>query len=199
MASPTSLSASLAWICLALLLAAAVWHDVRSHRIPNRLVVSGFLLGLMINGLLPQLTAMPVGQMGGLGWGSSLLGGAIGLAVLLPMYLMRALGAGDVKLMAMVGAFVGPEAVLGAAVATLVAGGVLALAAALHGRVAGLMLRNLRTMLTSSAVQLGAGEAPQIAGLAVSAGKLPYAVAIAAGTVAYLALGWIAGAWAYQV
>jgi prepilin peptidase CpaA len=61
------------------------------------------------------------------------------------------------------------------------------------------MLRNVRTMLTSRAVQLGAGEAPQIAGLAVSAGKLPYAVAIAAGTVAYLALGWIAGAWAYQV
>ena len=187
MAIPASLIASATWLCLALLLAAAVWHDLRSHRIPNRLVVSGFLLGLTLNGLLPQLATLPPGQMGGLGWGSSLLGAAAGLAVLLPMYLMRALGAGDVKLMAVVGAFVGPEAVLGAAVATLVAGGVLALAAALHGRVAGLMLRNVRTLLTSSVVQLGSGGSPQVPALAQSAGKLPYAVAIAAGTAGYLA------------
>ncbi len=187
MALPSSLIASIAWVCLALLLAAAVWHDVRSHRIPNQLVVSGILLGLVFNGLLPLLAALPPGSLGSLGWASSLLGAAAGLAVLLPMYLLRALGAGDVKLMAMVGAFVGPEAVLGAAVATLVAGGVLALGAALRGQVVGLMLRNVRTLLTSSVVLLGSGGSPQVPAVAQSAGKLPYAVAIAAGTAGYLA------------
>lgn len=187
MAAPSSLTASIAWVCLALLLALAVWHDVRSHRIPNPLVVSGILLGVALNGLLPLLAALPPGHLGSLGWGSSLLGVAAGLAVLLPMYLLRALGAGDVKLMAMVGAFVGPEAVLGAAVATLVAGGVLALGAALRSQVVGLMLRNVRTLLTSSVVQLGAGGSPQVPAVAQSAGKLPYAVAIAAGTACYLA------------
>lgn len=187
MTPPTTPISAVAWVCLAVLLAAAVWHDVRSHRIPNPLVLCGILLGVLINGALPQWASVPAGQLGGLGWGGALGGAAAGLAVLLPMYLMRALGAGDVKLMAMVGAFVGAEAVLGAAVATLVAGGVLAVAAALRSRVVGRMLRNVGTLLTSSAVQLGAGELPQIGGVAQSAGQLPYAVAIAAGTASYLA------------
>jgi prepilin peptidase CpaA len=46
------------------------------------------------------------------------------------MYAMRALGAGDVKLMAMIGAFVGPGAVAGITLLTLLAGGVLALGVA---------------------------------------------------------------------
>ena len=171
---------------LALLLAMAVWRDVQSHRIPNRLVLSGLLLGLACNGLLPLVAQPPLGQFGTLGWSDSLLGALVGLAALLPMYLLRALGAGDVKLLAMVGAFLGPQAVLGAALGTLVAGGALALAAALHWRVVGVMLGNVKTMLQSGVVQLGAGEAPQLLQPQVSAGQLPYAIAIAAGTVGYV-------------
>lgn len=171
---------------LALLLAVAVWRDIQSHRIPNRLVLSGLLLGLTCNGLLPLLAQAPIAQVGTLGWTDSLLGALAGLAVLLPMYLLRALGAGDVKLLAMVGAFIGPQAVLGAALGTLVAGGVLALAAALRWRVVGLMLGNVKTMVQSGVVQLGAGEAPRMVQPGASAGQLPYAIAIAAGTVGYL-------------
>lgn len=178
--------AALVQASLAGLLAMAVWSDVQSHRIPNRLVLSGLLLGLTCNGLLPLVADPPLGQIGTLGWTDSLLGALAGLAVLLPMYLLRALGAGDVKLLAMVGAFVGPQAVLGAALGTMVAGGVLAVAAALRWRVVGVMLGNVKTMVQSGVVQLGAGEAPRMVQPSESAGQLPYAIAIAAGTVGYL-------------
>lgn len=178
--------AALVQASLAGLLAMAVWSDVQSHRIPNRLVLSGLLLGLTCNGLLPLVADPPLGQIGTLGWTDSLLGALAGLAVLLPMYLLRALGAGDVKLLAMVGAFVGPQAVLGAALGTMVAGGVLAVAAALRWRVVGVMLGNVKTMVQSGVVQLGAGEAPRMVQPSASAGQLPYAIAIAAGTVGYL-------------
>lgn len=185
--------AALVQASLAILLATAVWSDVQSHRIPNRLVLSGLLLGLTCNGLLPLVADPPLGQIGTLGWTGSLLGALAGLAVLLPMYLLRALGAGDVKLMAMVGAFIGPQAVLGAALGTLVAGGVLAVAAALRWRVVGVMLGNVKTMVQSGVVQLGAGETPRMVQPSASAGQLPYAIAIAAGTVGYLVWASLAG------
>ncbi len=178
--------AAVVLLILAILLAIAVWGDVQSHRIPNRLVLSGLLLGLTCNGLLPLWAQPPHGQIGTLGWADALLGMAAGLAVLLPMYLLRALGAGDVKLLAMVGAFLGPQAVLGAALGTLVAGGVLALAAALRWRVVGAMLSNVSAMVQSGVVQLSAGETPRVVQPLASAGQLPYAIAIAAGTAGYL-------------
>ncbi|HBI68974.1 MAG TPA: hypothetical protein DDZ22_08115, partial [Massilia sp.] len=51
----------------------------------------------------------------------------LGLAFLLPMYALRLIGAGDVKLLAMVGAFVGAGQILSIALIALIAGGVLAL------------------------------------------------------------------------
>jgi prepilin peptidase CpaA len=57
----------------------------------------------------------------------SLAGAALGLALLLPLYAIGGMGAGDVKLFAGVGAWVGPAATLGAFVASAVVGGVMAL------------------------------------------------------------------------
>jgi hypothetical protein len=57
----------------------------------------------------------------------------VGLVALLPMYLLRAMGAGDVKLMGLVGVFLGPLHVLGATLSILLVGGVLALVFAIHG------------------------------------------------------------------
>ena len=45
--------------------------------------------------------------MSGLGW--SLVGTIVGLALLLPLYAIGGMGAGDVKLLAGVGAWVGPQ------------------------------------------------------------------------------------------
>lgn len=173
---------------LGTLLALAVWHDVRSRRIPNLLVLPGALAGVALNSWLPAGHGLFDAPFGGLGAGAGLAGLAAGLAVLLPMYLLRAMGAGDVKMMAMVGAFLGPRALLEAALWSLLAGGALALAAALcSGRLTAL-LGNAYQMLLHALVRTLAGAGGGIDAPAAASGKLPYAIAIACGTVLYLTL-----------
>ena len=104
---------------LAGMLATATIEDVRSRRIPNVLVALGLIAGL-------ALSALP----GGAGLLNASAGIAIGAAAFMPLYLMGGMGAGDVKLMAAVGAFVGGPAALVAAIYALAAGGALSLAAA---------------------------------------------------------------------
>jgi prepilin peptidase CpaA len=98
------------------------------------------------------------------------------------MYLLRALGAGDVKLMAMCGAFLGPLAVLEAVLLTLLAGGVLAIAAALLGRRLRQVLKNAYHMLLGTLLQSLAGGPATVAEPPAVTGKLAYAFAIASGT-----------------
>jgi len=167
---------SLPTLLLCVLLAGAVWHDVRRRRIPNVLAGGGALAALLLHAVLT-----PAG--GGLGMPAALGGMALGLALLLPMYVLRALGAGDVKLMAMVGAFVGPQQVLAATLLTLLAGGLLALAvAACTGMLRQVLGNGYRMLLHSMARGLGGGDVRLDAPCAAS-GKLPYAIAIASGTL----------------
>jgi len=118
----------------------------------------------------------------------------VALVGMLPLYALRAMGAGDVKLMMMVGAFLGPMQTLGVVVLTFVSGGVLAIVMALWQRSFRQLATNLRFMLTTSAVRAAGGQAPRFEPLAQTAGRMPYAVAIAAGTVLQLILvrsgGW---------
>lgn len=180
-------------ILLCCLLALAVWNDLRTRRIPNPLVFGGALLGLALNTLYPAGDGLYTAPFGGLGLLWSLAGLGAGLGLLLPMYMLRTLGAGDVKLMAMVGAFVGPHAVLGCTLATLMAGGVLALVvAAWSGRLRAL-LRNTYHMGLHALFRGLGGETPRIEAPAEASGRLPYAVAIAAGTLPYLAFGALTG------
>ena len=177
-------------VLMALLLVAAV-IDIKTGRIPNWLVFSGALYALVYNTMSP-LYARDIGILFALG------GLAVGLVSLLPAYLFRVMGAGDVKLMAMIGAFVGASATVGAVLATLVAGGVLALALAMWSGRTVRLLRNVAAVSRGTMVTMTTG----IGGLAVhdgpSAGKMPYGVAIAVGTIAYLVLsqlGFVGGAW----
>ena len=172
-------------LCLALLaglLGAALWHDLRTRRIPNRLVLWGTVGGVLLNSMLPAGAGLFQQPFGGLGLLQSLAGAAAGLALLLPMYLLRALGAGDVKLMAMCGAFLGPDAVLEAALLTFLCGGVLALAAALAGQRLRQVLKNTYHMMLGALLHSLAGGAATIAEPPAATGKLAYAFAIASGT-----------------
>ncbi|MBA5606950.1 prepilin peptidase [Duganella sp. FT3S] len=173
---------------LAALLAAAVWHDVRTRRIPNRLVLGGALAGLAFQALLAPGAGLFATPFGALGLLDGLAGLGLGLALLLPMYLLGAMGAGDVKLMAMCGAFLGPRDVLGAALLTMLAGGVLALLVALgSGRLAQ-VLANLRQLLLHALVRAGTGGTTRLDAPPVPTGKLAYAIAIATGTALQLLL-----------
>jgi len=177
------------WLALApmgLLLLASVWTDVKEGRIPNQFVFSGLVLGILLNTALPEGQGFASSLPGGLGLWGALAGAAIGLAVMLPMYLLRAMGAGDVKLMAMVGAFLGPEDILGAALGTFLAGGVLSLGYAWKTGVLRRTLQNIRFILYSGAVKMAGGGSSSLDNAPETAGKFPYAVAIAVGTLGYL-------------
>ncbi|UGQ46183.1 A24 family peptidase [Massilia endophytica] len=92
--------------------------DLTLRRIPNVLVAAGLLLALAL-----RCTADPQWSTA-LDW---LAGAMAGLLVFLPMYVLRGMAAGDVKLMAMVGGFTGAAGALVTAVLTALAGGALAL------------------------------------------------------------------------
>jgi prepilin peptidase CpaA len=163
------------------LLVIATWHDIRNRRIPNVLVFTGAVVGLLLN------TALP-GDMGGLGPLDSVAGLTVGLASFLPLYLLRMMGAGDAKLMAMVGAFLGVRGVIGAVLCVLLAGGVLALAAAWRqGDLRGLLYRTMMYFIAPESLRQLPLTAGNLSGLSKSA-SLPYGLAIAAGTAAYLAV-----------
>ena len=167
-------------IVILLLIVAAV-SDYRTRRIPNWLVLAGALYAVIYN------TALPPTPHDNILF--PLTGLALGLLLFLPLYLLRAMGAGDVKLLAMVGAFLGPGDTFYAALSTMIAGGVLAILFVLARGKALPMLRNLTSVFHLSVVSVASGGAPnlQIAPQA-SAGKLPYGVAIAIGTIGYLVL-----------
>ena len=158
------------------LVAVAAGFDIKSRRIPNWLVLVGLIASFSI-----QLMA---GSDGFKAWGLGLL---VGFGLFLPLYLLRAMGAGDVKLMAMVGSFLGPLAALGAALTTLVVGGVLAIAVALWSGALSHTLTNVRIVLTQTMLKTLPGGV-QLEAPPASAGHLPYAVAIAAGTFIHLIL-----------
>jgi len=174
---------SVALASLAALLIAAVATDLRSRRIPNRLVLAGIALAFAIaalalaTGRAPPAGARPWCAPAGL---------VAGFALMLPLYLLRATGAGDVKLMAMVGAFAGPSTVLAAVLYTLLAGGLLSLLFMLRRGVGARTVANLRFLLTDWALRAGAGQGARLAPLHATAARLPYAVAIACGSAAAL-------------
>jgi prepilin peptidase CpaA len=161
---------------VALLLAATV-SDVRRRRIPNALVLYGMLLGLAFQ----TFTATGSGLLedGGLGPWTALMGGLTGLALFLPLYALRMMAAGDVKLLAMVGVWLGTASVLYAALWSLLAGGVLAVAAMAGGASTRRVCRNLLA-LCSNAARHALGPNAQAA-VSVT-GRMPYGLAIAAGT-----------------
>lgn len=175
---------------LVALLVAAVWHDVRARRIPNAVVFPGALAALALHLLAPAAAIHAAGDAAGLfgtpaaglGLLSALGGLALGLVFLLPMYALRLMGAGDVKLLAMVGAFVGAGQILPIAVLTLVAGGVLALVVGAWQRKLGQLLANAWHMMIATSTAALAGHVA-VAQPAAASGRLPYAIAIAGATV----------------
>lgn len=100
-----------------LFLAIAVFSDIRAHRISNAVVLAGALCALLLNSWF-------YGFSGAFAW---LMGLSVGLLLFLPFYALAGMAAGDVKLMAMVGSFIGPSSVFWAAAFSLMAGSLLGL------------------------------------------------------------------------
>lgn len=92
-------------IPLLLILAAgcvAAFTDVRSFKIPNYITLPLLLAGIVFHAFLPTGQGMAFG----------LLGTLAGFGCLILFYILGGVGAGDVKLMAAMGAWIGPMAIL---------------------------------------------------------------------------------------
>ncbi|MGT2427777.1 A24 family peptidase [Cupriavidus basilensis] len=162
---------------IALVLTAAAL-DLKHRRIPNWLTFGAWLLALPVQICIHGLSG------GAFAWAGGWL---TGFAILLPFYLLRGMAAGDVKLMAAVGAWLGVAMAFHIALATFVIGGVWALVVTIaHGRL-GRLRRNLNLMLFGLG-STAPGNERHIGGIdsSHSVGTLPYGVAIAAGTIGML-------------
>jgi prepilin peptidase CpaA len=176
-------------VALAAWLLVAAWTDIRTRRIPNVLVASGMLCGLMVQALAPAGSGLFDGGWGGLGIVTAGLGLLTGLALFMPLYIFRVVGAGDVKLLAMVGAWLGPQFTLAAALLTLLAGGLLAIIVMLASRSSLQVLANVRMMLTTVMIGAHSGRLVPLDAPAEVSTRLPYALAIAVGSLAQV--GWL--------
>ena len=178
-------------VFLAVVLAWAIVTDVRQRRIPNLLVLVALGLGLMLNLIGPQTFERSGGLLsqtpGALGAMGAALGALTAFALFLPLYLLRATGAGDVKLMAGIGSFVGAASAVNLVLFVLVCGGVLSIVRMLWAGSTRRVMANVGAVL--GGVWLGAGGHFDPA--TQSADRMPYALAIAAGVLAY-------GAWIFS-
>lgn len=155
----------------------ASWNDYRRHRVPNWLNASIFAAGLGLHCWLS----------GWSGLATSFGGAAVGFGSLFMLWAIRAMGAGDVKFMAAVGAWMGPSLTFQSLLFGGVFGGVLAVAMIAYQK------RWLQTYLNLGivmrkvgSVQTAFGEFGSVRELSQSGGKMPYAVPLTLGTLCVL-------------
>jgi prepilin peptidase CpaA len=153
---------------------ACAW-DLRTRRIPNWLTFGGAALGLLVAGM--------TGGLSGLAHGAG--GWVTGLAMFLPFFLLRGLGAGDVKLLAAIGAWLGAMTTVWVGLFTMVAGGVLAVVVALASGYLRQAFSNVWLLLAHWRVA-GIKAVPEISLEHSTGPRLAYAVPILAGTVVTL-------------
>ncbi|MDL2355197.1 MAG: prepilin peptidase [Pseudomonadota bacterium] len=163
---------------LMLMVVLAASNDLLTRRIPNFLLLAGSLGALALH----CFAAAPAAALMG-----AFAGAATGLLVFLPLYCLRGMAAGDVKLMAAAGFFSSPMEMLQLALLTVCAGGVMALVMVIvRGRLRA-ALANVRHLLRPlwmglAGMPLAATPLP-----AASVGTIPYGLAIAIGTLVLLA------------
>lgn len=158
---------------LALVTAAAV-VDLARRRIPNLLLLAGWMIALPLHLLSPHPAVALLGALTGV---------VFGFLLFLPLYLLRGMAAGDVKMMATVGLFVGPYDTLQVAVITWCMGGVMALAIIAgrgHARRAFANIGDLLRPMWMRARGMPAVAEPM---RQPSVGGMPYGLAIAAATM----------------
>lgn len=164
-------------VLLALVVTAAIL-DWKTRRIPNKLNIAGLALGLSLNAALT----------GWHGLGLATLGLMAALVVYLPLYCLRGMSAGDVKLMAAVGALTGPGTWLSIFLVTAIVGGVVSLCVVIYKRRLAHTFLNL-SFLTAELVQLRQPALidPELDVHSAEGLRLPHGISIALGCIIFVA------------
>jgi prepilin peptidase CpaA len=151
------------------------YFDVTSGRIPNRLTYSAILAAFVL-------------RFGFLGW-RGLLEGLIGLLLcggaFLLLFVIHAMGGGDVKLMAAVGAWVGYRNAGIALIVCAISGGLIALGYVIVLKRYRTTASNIASLISFHATS-GLQQHPELNLSSAKAVRMPYGVAIAAGAVGTL-------------
>jgi len=159
---------------LFILLLVALITDITFHKISNKLILLGLVVSFILQVMLPE-------GFGALNW---LQGITVGFIGFLPLYLLRAMAAGDVKLMMAVGGFLGYPLILNALLFTIILGGLFAVIFTIFKGRLTLLVKNMGYMLLN--LYLNAANKVWVSSTVdgnSSAGKMPYAIAISAGTM----------------
>jgi prepilin peptidase CpaA len=149
--------------------------DVRTRRIPNALTFGAAFVALVFH----AVTGGTSGLMTSAG------GWVLGILLFFPFFALRGLGAGDVKLLGAIGAWLGPASVLYVGLYASLAGGVLGIAVALRTGYLRKALRNLKMLVS---FWLTVGFTP-VEGLTLEEEKAPrlaYAVPMLVGLMVTL-------------
>lgn len=163
-------------LVLIVLLTVAVATDLKNHRIPNFLLWPALSLALMLH--------MTSGGINGLFVSGA--GLMLGVAMLLPLYSVGGMGAGDVKLLGIVGGLIGPAGALIAGVATMIGGALFGIIFIVWRCIwPRIELREVQA-LGPLGKQTGSVLRLRSANGRMPVAYIPYAPAIAAGTVAAL-------------
>jgi prepilin peptidase CpaA len=150
----------------------AVVCDLHTRRIPNRLTFGAALVGIMAHGYYSGLTGIT----------TALTGWVAGAAIFFPVFALGGMGAGDIKLLGAIGAWLGPVAAVWVALFSGIAGGVLAVIVALFSGYLVRAFTNVWGLLTYWRV-MGFRASPELTLSNNSAPRLAYAVPVFAGLV----------------
>jgi len=162
------------WLLSAILLV-AVGFDLRERRVPNWLIALALPLGWIATAVVSGMT----------GLGDALLASVAAIVIFLPFFALRMVGAGDVKLASVVGAYVGTPAIFKILLFTVFAGGVLGLVTVLVSGQLRQFYDNLRLFVLALLIKAQREVIPIDEVAARSAVRMPYSVAMAAGVFAW--------------
>ncbi len=169
-------------VALGITLGVAAFTDWHEHKIYNKLLFPAFLIALLLH----------IVQGGISGLANSLLGAAVGFALLLLPYLMGGMGAGDVKLLTVIGAFGGIPFVLTSCLYGAVVGGLISVFLLARRKALGNTFKHFLLFLPIFQKPQHLSEAMNNANARQE--KFPYGIAIALGTLLALFLP-LGGGW----
>lgn len=146
------------------------YYDVRYRRIPNAFVLAALVGGIAMNGIFGGVSGL-IASVGGC---------VLAFGLMFMLHIFGAMGAGDVKLFAAIGAVTGAHLVLPTFIVVVLTGGVLALVSIIR---AGVLVSTMHRVLQILVGMLPGWEMPRFAVPTDRTHTIPYGVAITIGSI----------------
>ena len=162
-------------ILLVPLSAAVAYYDVRYRRIPNAFVLAALSGGVVINTIMSGFQGLY----------SSLAGCVLAFVLMFALHVFGAMGAGDVKLFASIGAVTGAQLVVPTFLVVVLTGGLLAVVSIIR---AGIVMTTMHRVLQIFVGMLPGWQMPRFAVPADRKHTIPYGVAITMGSIISIAI-----------